>query len=224
MPNDLTAAVLEQPTYPYCYTDGQNHRLILRTATDATRRPYVWVEAENLALGGDVVSMWLTIEQAAELDAALEQARAYDAPLRARREYRVADHTGDTLAVSPGSTWTTFEVTRQASDDDEAATVRVVVLTGRLPELRNALTAAAQYAQQRVTGGDVQPPRVLTPGEHDRAWHAIEGAAGEPGADPGTILSAVLAALNIQPPSAEDEQAASAALRDRLASGTHRGR
>ncbi|MFF4902321.1 hypothetical protein [Streptomyces sp. NPDC001068] len=204
MPNDLTAAVLEQPTFPYCYTDGQNHRLILRTATDASKRPYVWVEGENLALGGDVVSMWLTIEQADELDAALH----------ARREYHATDHTGDSLTVLPGGTWTTFEVTRQANDDDEGATVRVVVLTGRLPELRDALTAAAQYAQQRAAG-NVQPPRVLTPGEHDRAWHAIEGAAGEPGADPGTILSAVLAALNIQPPSAEDEAAASAAMRAR---------
>lgn len=51
--------------------------------------------------------------------------------------------------------------------------------------------------------------RVLTPGEHDRAWHAIEGAAGEPGADPGTILNAVLWALRIDEPTAEDEQAAS---------------
>ena len=101
--------------------------------------------------------------------------------------------------------------------------MRVVVLTGRLPELRAALTAAAQGAQQCATG-DAQTPRVLTPSEHDRAWHAIEGAAGEPGADPGAILSAVLAALGIQAPSAEEEQAASAALRDSLASGTHRGR
>lgn len=213
MPNDLTAAALDQPTSPYRYTDGQNHQLVLRPVTDETPRPYVGVEAENLALGGDFVSMWLTIEQAADLDAALS----------ASHEYRATDHTGDILTVSPGSTWTTFEVTREADNDEESAAVRVVVLTGRLPELRAALTTAAQYAQQRATG-NVQKPRVLTPGEHDRAWHAIEGAAGEPGADPGTILSAVLAALNIQPPSAEDERAASAALRDRLASGTHRGR
>ncbi|MGW1870952.1 hypothetical protein ACWCPS_36105 [Streptomyces mauvecolor] len=42
--------------------------------------------------------------------------------------------------------------------------------------------------------------RVLTPGEHDRAWHAVEGAAGEPGADPGTVLDSVLAALGIDAP------------------------
>ncbi|WP_335936653.1 hypothetical protein [Streptomyces sp. PTD5-9] len=44
--------------------------------------------------------------------------------------------------------------------------------------------------------------RTLTEAEHHRAWHAIEGAAGEPGADPGTILAAVLAALDITAPDA----------------------
>lgn len=44
--------------------------------------------------------------------------------------------------------------------------------------------------------------RVLTPAEHDAAWHAIEGAAGEEGADPGTVLAAVLRALNIAAPAA----------------------
>ncbi|MEU6462183.1 hypothetical protein [Streptomyces sp. NPDC046976] len=204
----------ERLTQSYIYTDGQNHRLTLRTATDTARRSYVWVEAENLAVAGDVVAMWLTPGQAADLDAALGDGRLY----------RAADHTGDTLTVDPGNTWTTFEVTRQANDDDPAATVRVVVLTGRVSELRQALMAAAQFARQRAAG-DVRKPRVLTPGEHDRAWHAIEGAAGAPGADPGTILRAVLTALGIEAPSAEDEQAASAAMRARRAgyNWPHRG-
>ncbi|MFF6940430.1 hypothetical protein [Streptomyces lavendulae] len=42
--------------------------------------------------------------------------------------------------------------------------------------------------------------RRLTELEHDAAWHAIEGTAGEPGADPGTVLAAVLRALDIDPP------------------------
>lgn len=54
-----------------------------------------------------------------------------------------------------------------------------------------------------------QPTRTLTPQEHDRAWHAIEGGIGEDGADPGTVLAAVLHALNIAPPTVWDEQAAS---------------
>jgi hypothetical protein len=48
------------------------------------------------------------------------------------------------------------------------------------------------------------PVRTLTVPEHDRAWHAIEGAEDP---DPGTILAAVLHALRINPPTAEDEQA-----------------
>jgi len=59
-----------------------------------------------------------------------------------------------------------------------------------------------------------QTARTLTPNEHDRAWHAIEGGVGEDGADPGTVLAAVLHALNIKAPSVEDEQAASPRLRD----------
>ncbi|MCX5407473.1 hypothetical protein OHA37_26870 [Streptomyces sp. NBC_00335] len=50
--------------------------------------------------------------------------------------------------------------------------------------------------------------RQLTELEHDAAWHAIEGAAGEEGADPGTVLTAVLTALGIDPPEL-DEMAAS---------------
>lgn len=51
--------------------------------------------------------------------------------------------------------------------------------------------------------------RKLTPNEHSAAWHAIEGTAGEDGADAGTILNAVLDRLGIAPPTAADEMAAS---------------
>ncbi|MEW1629634.1 hypothetical protein AB0387_19890 [Streptomyces sp. NPDC089173] len=236
----------EQPAYPYFYTDGQNHRLVLRTTADAAQQPpYVGVEVENLALGGAVVSMWLTLEQVAHLDAAL----------CARREFRVTDHIGGTLTVLPGSTWTTFKGVQQASGDEEFAAVQVVVLMGRLHELRKAFTTVAEYARRSAEPATTDPvmlrwglddvllgdddkttvllsddqrrpywlelepertaalrdalaglpgnksvPRVLTPGEHDQAWNAIEGAAGEPDADTGTILNAVLGALEIQAP------------------------
>jgi hypothetical protein len=39
--------------------------------------------------------------------------------------------------------------------------------------------------------------RTLTEGEYNAAWHAVEGAAGEEGADPGTVLHAVLDRLRI---------------------------
>jgi hypothetical protein len=77
----------------------------------------------------------------------------------------------------------------------------------------HACNATCDYDEQPA--GEAQQPetqaarRVLTPNEHDRAWHAIEGAAGDPGADPGTVLNAVLRALRIDAPTAEDEQAAS---------------
>lgn len=40
--------------------------------------------------------------------------------------------------------------------------------------------------------------RQLTAGEYNAAWHAVEGAAGEEGADPGTVLHAVLDRLGIE--------------------------
>ncbi len=39
--------------------------------------------------------------------------------------------------------------------------------------------------------------RQLTDSEYNAAWHAVEGAAGEDGADPGTVLHAVLDRLRI---------------------------
>jgi len=42
--------------------------------------------------------------------------------------------------------------------------------------------------------------RILTLGEYDAAWHAVEGSASEDGADPGTVLHAVLDRLGIDVP------------------------
>ncbi|MFI8206675.1 hypothetical protein [Streptomyces sp. NPDC085937] len=199
-------------TYPYEYTDGQNHRLTLRTAVTEAGEPHVWVSAENLAHGGDLVDVWLTLEQVTGLDAALSDSA----------QHQVTDHTGETLTVLPGSTWTTFEAARLEDQYGATAAVRVVVLTARLPELRRALTSTAQFAQQRIAAA-ARKPYVLTPAEHDRAWHAIEGAAGEPGADPGTILRAVLGALQILPPSPDDWQAAREELHERTGRNRSRG-
>ncbi|MFJ9644991.1 hypothetical protein [Streptomyces sp. NPDC101206] len=54
----------------------------------------------------------------------------------------------------------------------------------------------------RQAGGQPSAPsrRTLTEAEHDRAWHAIEGTASQDGADPDTVLNAVLHALGIDPP------------------------
>ncbi|WP_089117071.1 hypothetical protein [Streptomyces sp. SS07] len=83
-------------------------------------------------------------------------------------------------------------------------------------KLANGLRALADDA-----AAGVQPPtseaepacRRLTPNEYDRAWHAVEGSAGEEGADPGTVLHAVLRALRIDAPTPAEEQAASPSRR-----------
>ncbi|WP_225638972.1 hypothetical protein [Streptomyces solaniscabiei] len=64
--------------------------------------------------------------------------------------------------------------------------------TYRLVRLRLTLPADA-----------VPGRRVLTSLEHHAARHAIESSAGEEGADPAAILSAVLHALNISAPPRE---------------------
>lgn len=61
----------------------------------------------------------------------------------------------------------------------------------------------AAVLRRGLAGPDGEPEpgrRRLTPNEYSSAWHAIEGAAGEPGADPATVLAAVLRALAIDPP------------------------
>ncbi|MEV7654608.1 hypothetical protein AB0O39_10600 [Streptomyces anulatus] len=85
-------------------------------------------------------------------------------------------------------------------------------ITDRARELRAVLAGEAQPARRR-----------LTPNEHDRAWHAIEGGVGEDGADPGTVLNAVLHALRIDAPTAAEEQAASPRRRlaGEAAAGAH---
>ncbi|MFE7111106.1 hypothetical protein ACFU98_43690 [Streptomyces sp. NPDC057575] len=77
-------------------------------------------------------------------------------------------------------------------------------------ELRNAILAraipgAATMLDELLRRAALAPPparHVLTESEHDRAWHAIEGSAGEEDADPGTVLAAVLRALRIKAPAA----------------------
>lgn len=57
--------------------------------------------------------------------------------------------------------------------------------------------ARAEAERQQQTAA---PRRTLTAREYTSAWHAVEGAAGEEGADPATVLNAVLTVLGIDPP------------------------
>ncbi|GAA5070485.1 hypothetical protein [Streptomyces similanensis] len=59
-----------------------------------------------------------------------------------------------------------------------------------------------------IQGNDLAPawtveePVRITESQYNAAWHAVEGAAGEEGADPATVLHAVLWALGMAPPRA----------------------
>ncbi|MFG2617771.1 hypothetical protein ACGFXC_09080 [Streptomyces sp. NPDC048507] len=65
----------------------------------------------------------------------------------------------------------------------------------------NGLIAEHPADETSTCPGSGQPPRrQLTEAEHDAAWLATESAAGEDGAEPRTVLAAVLAVLGIDPP------------------------
>src|SRR5438874_6405881 len=75
-----------------------------------------------------------------------------------------------------------------------------------LYEYATGLDEAWQAEADQLAGTDVPAllaevrrlrARTLTAGEYNAAWHAVEGAAGEEGADPGTVLHAVLDRLGI---------------------------
>lgn len=69
-------------------------------------------------------------------------------------------------------------------------------------EQADADEAFVRHAQEDVTVllAEVRRlrARALTASEYNAAWHAVEGAAGEDGADPGTVLHAVLDRLGIE--------------------------
>ncbi|MFF2206006.1 hypothetical protein [Streptomyces sp. NPDC058145] len=122
----------------YSYTDPQSHRVELR-ATTRPRGPYVSCEAENLARGGDTVTVLLPAVKA----------RALADHLDRRDRYEFVDVVGNTLSVETADDWTRFTFVRDSRQDDEpAGTVPVVVLTGRLPEVARALRAEAEGAER----------------------------------------------------------------------------
>lgn len=133
-------------TDQFHYTDGQGHRLTLDAVVGAAGTPFVRVTAEDTAIGGSIASVWLKLDQAAAL------ARH----LTAYVGCELTDHTSDTLTVTVAEDFTTFTVTRLDDEDDNRASVPVVALTGRLPEIRRALTATVEQAQQRATPSDAE--------------------------------------------------------------------
>jgi hypothetical protein len=124
---------------PFSYTDPQNHRVELLAAI-GPRRPYVLCQAENLAPGGDTVTVCLPTAEARTLVDRLNQ----QAP------YEFTDQTGAMLRVEPADDWTRFTFVREARQEDgQSDTVPVVILTGRLPEVASALRAEVGRAEDK---------------------------------------------------------------------------
>lgn len=110
----------------------------------------------------------------------------------------LTDHANQDFAAIPDRTPDGRPAIRLAVGSHEIGHAESTVPLDQLEEVIAGLRDVA-----RQQGGQSTPTRRrLTEGEHDAAWHAIEGAAGEDGADPGTVLAAVLRALGIDPPGA----------------------
>jgi hypothetical protein len=122
----------------YASTDPQNCRLTIVPVVTSGRGPHVEFRGEDLSIEGEIVLVWLPIMQAKALDRALF----------ARAGFEFADHSDDKLTVEVGDPWTVFTFARPSDAEEEAAVVRVIVHTGRLPELRRAIRAAITLAEQ----------------------------------------------------------------------------
>ncbi|MFD4738689.1 hypothetical protein ACFWNQ_15150 [Streptomyces virginiae] len=107
-------------------------------------------------------------------------------------EYR--DPDGDRLRVEPFPGRPAILLILGTQGEDDVASLRIP--TAHLEEVIAGIRDMARQA----SGQPAPLRRRLTEAEHDRAWHAIEGTAGDDGADPGSVLTAVLHALNIDPP------------------------
>ncbi|MEV4440438.1 hypothetical protein AB0K09_15720 [Streptomyces sp. NPDC049577] len=168
--------------------------------------------------------VWLSWDEAARLygHAATPSGPA---PVPDRDTLRI--NIAETLAHTDGHTWGPGQSSLPSSVIERYHRLADAVLAllpasdQRAGALREAADVAAQWPSdcqscatelevarelRRAAGRGAAGPdtrlrtRTLTESEHSRAWHAIEGAAGEEGADPGTVLNAVLRALGINPP------------------------
>lgn len=211
---------------PYSYTDPQSHRMQF-LATTRPRGPYVSCEAENLALGGDTVTVSLPAVKACALAEHLDRLAFYE----------FVDVAGNMLRVEPAHDWTRFTFvcdTRQ--DDGPSGTVTVVALTGRLPEVARALRAEAERGERKQHAAEDKAQYCASAAidhdetgvcNHSPAKHAVRPmalsallahvAAQLPTADVDSIAVNVLAETLLDEDRPTDEQQATAAARYLLA-------
>jgi len=162
---------------PYSYTDPQNHRVRL-LATTRPRGPYVSCEAENLARGGDTVTVCLPAVKA----------RALADHLDRRDRYEFIDVSGNMLSVETADGWTRFTFVRDSRHENEpSGTVPVVVLTGRLPEVAHALRAEAECAEHKQHAAEDRAQYCLGAAiDHDETGVCNHGPAEQPGVQAGS--------------------------------------
>ncbi|GAA1779463.1 hypothetical protein [Luedemannella helvata] len=108
--------------------------------------------------------------------------------------FEYTDPDGDRLRVEPFPGRPAVLLILGTDGEDDTASLRVP-----LDRAEEAASGIRDMARQ-AGGAAPAPRRRLTELEHTAAWHAIEGTAAEEGADPDTVLNAVLRALNIDPP------------------------
>ncbi|MFJ4988683.1 hypothetical protein ACIP9H_33400 [Streptomyces sp. NPDC088732] len=119
---------------PYKYIDPQGQEVTAELRTGFTTYPFVDLTATDWTIGGPQISVWLPVDDAERLTAALT----------ARTPFEHADPIGDRVEMEqPAEDWTVFTFHRRPRDrDEEPETVRVVMLTARLPQFAAAVTAA----------------------------------------------------------------------------------
>ncbi|WP_393075156.1 hypothetical protein [Streptomyces sp. LN704] len=115
-------------------------------------------------------------------------------------EQQLAEIEARTNAATPGP-WTVSEDYSDVITPDGG---QLASYWNPTSETRNGEFIAAARTDVPALLAEVRRLRArsLTENEYSAAWHAVEGAAGEEGADPGTVLHAVLDRLGITVPAA----------------------
>ncbi|MFF4661976.1 hypothetical protein [Streptomyces sp. NPDC001282] len=130
-------------THPHTCIRVDDTRITIQPERDAVVIPCVAIEAEHLPADGRQTSVWLTTDQADDLEHVLSAGQF-------KAVY--GDHTGDTLVVSgPVDEQAVFEVTRAAEEEDqELVAVRVTLPMVHLAEVRAAIRGAAAAARKEA--------------------------------------------------------------------------
>ncbi|MER5372561.1 hypothetical protein [Streptomyces sp. NPDC002553] len=140
-------------------------------------------EAENLALGGDTVTVSLPAVKA----------RALADHLDRRDPYEFVDVSGNMLRIDPADDWTRFTFVRDSRQVGEpSGTVPVVVLTGRLPEVARALEAEAERAEHEQHAAEERTQHCVGAAiDHDETGVCNHGPVGTPLAEAAARFAAV---------------------------------